>query len=84
VDGQVKPDELNDFIYNLFGLSSFVVISIFWVFSMYFFDYLKYPNEIIALILIVFFVLILIIPISTVAELQYRSWEASMVNYFED
>jgi uncharacterized membrane protein len=77
VNGQVNPDELEDFLYNLFGLiSSFVVISIFWVFSMYFFDYLKYPTEIIVLILIAFFVLILITPITTVAELQYRSWEA--------
>ena len=43
---------------------------------MYFFDYLKYPIEIITLILITFFVLILITPITTVAELQYRNWEA--------
>ena len=76
-NGQVNPDELEDFLYNLYGLiSSFVVISIFWVFSMYFFDYLKYPTEIITLILITFFVLILITPITTVGELQYRNWEA--------
>lgn len=76
-NGQVNPDELEDFLYNLYGLiSSFVVIYIFWVFSMYFFDYLKYPTEIITLILIIFFVLILITPITTVAELQYRNWEA--------
>ena len=43
---------------------------------MYFFDYLKYPNEIITLTSITFFVLILITPITTVGELQYRSWEA--------
>ena len=43
---------------------------------MYFFDYLKYPNEIITLTSIAFFVLILITPITTVGELQYRSWEA--------
>lgn len=80
VNGQVNPDELEGYLYNLFGLiSSFVVISIFWVFSMYFFDYLKYPTEIIVLILIAFFVLILITPITTVAELQYRSWEAVAV-----
>lgn len=77
VNGQVNPDELKDFYYNLYGLiSSFIVISIFWIFSMYFFDYLKYPNEIITLTLITFFVLILVTPIATVGELQYRSWEA--------
>lgn len=80
VNGQVNPDELQDFIYNLYGLiSSFIVISIFWIFSMYFFDYLKYPTEIITLVLVTFFVLILITPITTVAELQYRNWEAVAV-----
>jgi uncharacterized membrane protein len=80
VNGQVNPDELKDFFYNLYGLiSSFIVISIFWIFSMYFFDYLKYPTEIITLILVTFFVLILITPITTVAELQYRNWEAVTV-----
>jgi uncharacterized membrane protein len=77
VNGQVNPDETRDFFNNLYGLiSSFVVISIFWLFSMNFFDYLKYPNEIIVLILITFFVLIIITPVTTVAELQYRTWEA--------
>lgn len=77
VNGQVNPDELEDFFYNLYGLiSSFMVISIFWLFSMYFFDYLKEPDEVITLILLTFFVLILITPITTVAELQYRTWEA--------
>jgi uncharacterized membrane protein len=80
MNGQVNPDELEDFFYNLYGLiSSFIVISIFWTFSMNFFDYLKYPTEIINLILITFFVLILITPITTVAELQYRTWEAVAV-----
>jgi uncharacterized membrane protein len=80
VNGQVNPDELEDFFYNLYGLiSSFIVISIFWTFAMNFFDYLKYPTEIINLILITFFVLILITPITTVAELQYRTWKAVAV-----
>jgi hypothetical protein len=43
---------------------------------MYFFEYLNYPTEIITLVFVTFFVLILITPITTVAELQYRSWEA--------
>jgi uncharacterized membrane protein len=77
VNGQVSPDETRDFFNNLYGLiSSFVVISIFWLFSMNFLDYLKYPNEIIVLIFITFFVLIIITPVTTVAELQYRTWEA--------
>jgi uncharacterized membrane protein len=77
VNGQVNPDELEDFFYNLYGLiSSFMVISVFWLFSMYFFDYLKEPDEVITLILLTFFVLILITPITTVAELQYKTWEA--------
>lgn len=80
VNGQVNPDEMKDFFYNLYGLiSSFAVISVFWVFSMYFFDYLKHPTEIITLILIAFFVLILITPITTVAELRYRNWKGVAV-----
>lgn len=80
VNGQVNPDEMKDFFYNLYGLiSSFAVISVFWVFSMYFFDYLKYPTEIITLILIAFFVLILITPVTTVAELRYKNWEGVAV-----
>lgn len=76
MNGEVNPDEQADFFYNLYGLiSSFIVISVFWIFSMYFFDYLKYPTEIITLVFVTFFVLILITPITTVAELQYRSWE---------
>ena len=77
VNGQANPDEFKDFFYNLYGLiSSFMVISVFWLFSMNFFDYLKDPDEIITLILMTFFVLILIAPITTVAELRYRTWEA--------
>ncbi|MFI5405413.1 MAG: TMEM175 family protein [Nitrososphaerales archaeon] len=73
VNGQVSPDEMKDFFYNIYGLiSSFAVMSVFWVYSMYFFEYLKYPTEFVTLIVIVFCVLILITPITTVAELQYR------------
>ena len=80
MNGEVNPDEMKDFFYNLYGLiSSFIVISVFWIFSMYFFDYLKYPTEIITLIFVTFFVLILITPITTVGELQYRRWEAVAV-----
>ena len=43
---------------------------------MYFFDYLRYTNEIISLVSIIFFVLIIITPISTVGELQYKTWRA--------
>jgi uncharacterized membrane protein len=80
VNGQVNQDELKDFYYNLYGLiSSFMVISVFWIFSMNFFDYLKTPDDLITLISITFFVLILITPITTVAELQYRTWQAVTV-----
>ena len=77
VNGQVNPNELEDFFYNVYGLiSSFMVISIFWLFSINFFDYLKEPDEITTLILMTFFVMVLITPISTVAELQNRTWQA--------
>ena len=80
VNGQVNPDELEDFFYNLYGIiSSFMVISVFWLFSLYFFDYLKDPDEIITLLLLTFFILILITPITTVAELQNRTWQGVTV-----
>ena len=80
VNGQINQDELKDFYYNLYGLiSSFMVISVFWIFSMNFFDYLKAPSELITLVSITFFVLILLTPITTVAELQYRTWQAVTV-----
>ena len=80
VNGQVNPDEMKDFFYNIYGLiSSFAVMSVFWVYSMYFFEYLKYPTEFVTLIVIVFCVLILITPITTVAELQYRNWQGVVV-----
>ena len=80
VNGQVNPNELEDFFYNLYGLiSSFMVISVFWLFSINFFDYLKEPDEVITLILITFFVVVLITPITTVAELQNRTWQAVTV-----
>jgi uncharacterized membrane protein len=80
VNGQVNQDELKDFYYNLYGLiSSFIVISVFWIFSMNFFAYLKTPDDLITLISITFFVLILITPITTVAELQHRTWQAVTV-----
>jgi uncharacterized membrane protein len=83
VNGQVNPNELENFFYNLYGLiSSFMVISVFWLFSINFFDYLKEPDEVITLILITFFVMVLITPITTVAELQNRTWQAVTVLSF--
>jgi uncharacterized membrane protein len=80
VNGQVNPNELENFFYNLYGLvSSFMVISVFWLFSINFFDYVKEPDEVITLILITFFVVVLITPITTVAELQNRTWQAVTV-----
>ncbi len=80
MNGQVNPNELENFFYNLYGLvSSFMVISVFWLFSINFFDYLKEPDEVITLILITFFVVVLITPITTVAELQNRTWQAVTV-----
>jgi uncharacterized membrane protein len=68
-NGQVNQDELKVFYNNLYGLvSSFMVISIFWIFSMNFFDYLKYPDELIVMILVTFFVLILLTPMQDLAS----------------
>ena len=83
VNGQVNQDELKDFYYNIYGLiSSFMVISVFWIFSMNFFDYLKDPDELITIISITFFVVILVTPITTVAELKHKTWQSVTVLAF--
>jgi membrane-associated HD superfamily phosphohydrolase len=70
---ELKTNEWYFFIKSLELICQ--VISIFWIFSMNFFDYLKYPDELIVMISVTFFVLILL----TVAELQYKTWQAVAV-----
>lgn len=71
INNQLDPSELESFFDNLFGMvASFVVIFLFWILYMKILDYLKEPNDIVVLASMVFFVLILILPVFTLAQAQ--------------
>ena len=74
INNQLDQYELESFFDNLFGMvASFVVIFLFWIFYMKILDYLKEPNDIVILASLVFFVLILILPVFTLAQAQYEN-----------
>lgn len=74
VNGQLNADEVENFLDNLFGLiSSFLVIIVFWVIYMKILDYLNEPNEMVLWVSVTFLMLILLIPVFSVAEFQYSS-----------
>lgn len=77
INNQLDPSELESFFDNLFGMvASFVVIFLFWILYMKILDYLKEPNDIVVLASMVFFVLILILPVFTLAQAQYENKSA--------
>lgn len=74
INNQLDQYELESFFDNLFGMvASFVVIFLFWIFYMKILDYLKEPNDIVILASLIFFVLILILPVFTLAQAQYEN-----------
>jgi uncharacterized membrane protein len=74
VNGQPKPDEVKNFLDNLYGLiSSFFVIIVFWVVYTKILGYLKEPNEIVVWVSLTFFILVLLTPVFSVAVFQYKA-----------
>jgi uncharacterized membrane protein len=74
INGQADPTELESFFDNLFGMvSSFFVIFVFWILYMKILDHLTEPDDIIILTSLVFFLLILVTPVFTLAQVQYES-----------
>lgn len=74
INGQADPTELESFFDNLFGMvSSFFVIFVFWILYMRILDHLTEPDDIIILTSLVFFLLILVTPVFTLAQVQYES-----------
>ncbi len=77
INGQVDPTELDSFFDNLFGMvSSFFVIFVFWILYMMILDHLTEPDDIVILTSLVFFLLILVTPVFTLAQVQYESASA--------
>ncbi|WP_458721033.1 TMEM175 family protein [Candidatus Nitrosocosmicus sp. R] len=77
VDGQADPTELDSFYDTLYGMvSSFFVIFVFWMLYMKILDRLTVPDDIVILTSLVFFLFILVIPVFTLAQVQYESASA--------
>ena len=76
-NGQLHARETQDFFNNLYGLiSSFVVISIFWLLYMRILDHLRRPNEVVMIFSLTFFILVLLTPVFTLGALQYNKFQA--------
>jgi uncharacterized membrane protein len=74
VNGQLKTDEVKNFLDNLYGLiSSFFVIIVFWVVYTKILGYLKESNEIVVWISLTFFILVLLTPVFSVAVFQNKA-----------
>jgi len=77
INGQADPTELESFYDNLYGMvSSFFVIFVFWMLYMKILDHLKEPDDIVILTSLVFFLFILVVPVFTLAQVQYESASA--------
>lgn len=77
INGQPDPTELNSFFDNLYGMvASFFVIFVFWVLYMKILDHLKESDDIVVMTSLVFFILILVTPVFTLAQAQYESVSA--------
>jgi uncharacterized membrane protein len=76
-NGEVIDIEVESFFDNTYGLiSSFPVIFIFWVLYSKVLDYVKEPDEIVVLISLAFFLLILLVPVFSLAEFQYENLQS--------
>lgn len=74
INGQLSADEVENFLDNLLGLiSSFFVITIFWVLCTIILDSLKESDPTVVLTLMIFFILVLLTPVYSVAQVQYET-----------
>lgn len=72
INGKLSDVEIQSFVDNVYGLiSSFFMISFFWVLYTKILDYMREPDEIVILTSLVFFILVLLIPVFTLAQFQY-------------
>jgi uncharacterized membrane protein len=77
INGKLTGVELQSFLDNVYGLiSSFFVISIFWVLYTKILDYVRETDDIMILTSLVFFILILLIPVFSLAQFQYRNLQS--------
>jgi uncharacterized membrane protein len=77
INGQLNTTQVRDFLNNVYSMvSSFVVIFIFWIIFMKIVDYVDDPDDLVVMISITFFVLVLLIPVFTLAQFEYKSWQS--------
>ena len=77
INGRLSGGEVQSFVDNVYGLiSSFFVISFFWVLYTKILDYMKKPDDIVIITSLTFFILVLLIPVFTLAQFQYRNLQS--------
>jgi uncharacterized membrane protein len=77
INGEPSGVEVQTFVENVYGLiSSFFMISIFWVLYTKILDYMREPDELVILTSLVFFILVLLIPVFTLAQFQYQTLQS--------
>jgi len=74
INGKINEIQTQSFLDNVYGLiSSFFTISIFWVLYTKILDYMMKIDDILIVISLVFFILILLIPVFSLAQFQYMN-----------
>jgi uncharacterized membrane protein len=77
INGKLSGVELQAFFHNVYGLiSSFFVIAIFWVLYTKILDYITDADDVVILTSLVFFILVLLIPVFSLAQFQYRNLQS--------
>jgi uncharacterized membrane protein len=77
INGKLNTSEVGYFLDNVPALiSSFFVIFIFWLIYMKILDYMKDPDDTVVLTSLTFFILVLLIPVYTLAQFQYNNLQS--------
>jgi len=77
ISGKLSGIETQSFLDNVYGLiSSFFVISIFWVIYTKILDYVVEIDDIVVVTSLMFFILVLLIPVFTLAQFQYSNLQS--------
>lgn len=77
LNGKLIDVEVQSFLDNFYGLiSSFSVISVFWVLYTKVLDYTREVDEIVIFTSLMFFILVLLIPVFSLAQFQYENLQS--------
>jgi uncharacterized membrane protein len=77
INGKLSSVEVQSFLDNVYGLiSSFFMISIYWILYTKILDYTREPDDIVILTSLVGFILVLLIPVFTLAQFQYMNLQS--------